>query len=98
MVLREGKQIMLGSFDDLMKQGFNFDDIVKQYRTVTYRTSNYMEEMKAKENRMLKSQMLLLKKSLSNMSEREYVAAITNNSKDKPLSDDESEEAIQIRK
>ena len=42
--------------------------------------------------------MTLLKKSTSKVSERDYVAAITNNSKDKPLSDDESEEAIQIRK
>ena len=98
MVLHEGKLVMFGSFDDLMKQGFNFDDIVKEFRTVTYRTSSYMEELKANQNRKLRSQMSLLKKSTSKVSERDYVAAITNNSKDKPLSDDESEEAIQIRK
>lgn len=98
MVLSDGKQIMYGSFDDLMRQGFNFDDIVKEFGTVTYRNSSYMEELKANQNKKLKSQMSLLKKSTSKVSERDYVAAITNNSKDKPLSDDESEEAMQIRK
>lgn len=40
MVLQDGKQTMLGSFDDLMRQGFNFDDIVKEFRTVTHKTSS----------------------------------------------------------
>ena len=43
---------MFGCFDDLVKQGFNIDEILKQFKTVTYRASIYSEEMKAKESKM----------------------------------------------
>jgi hypothetical protein len=49
LVLKEGKQTMLGSFDEITKQGFNVDEILKQFSKVTQKASIYKEEMKAQE-------------------------------------------------
>ena len=51
MVLRDGKQIMFGKFDEILNQGFNIDEILKQYRMTTHKASLYKEEMKAKESK-----------------------------------------------
>jgi len=49
LVLKEGKQTMLGSFDEITRQGFNVDEILKQFSKVTQKASIYKEEMKAQE-------------------------------------------------
>ena len=40
---------MLGSFDEITRQGFNVDEILKQFSKVTQKASIYKEEMKAQE-------------------------------------------------
>ena len=35
LVLRDGRQGMLGNFDEIMEQGFNVDEILAQYSKVT---------------------------------------------------------------
>ena len=65
MVLRDGKQIMFGKFDEIVKQGFNIDEILKQYRMTTHKASLYKEEMKAKESKKQEKQLRLLRQMTS---------------------------------
>ena len=55
MVLRDGKQAMLGNLEQLIKQGFNVDEILQQYSKVTHRAAIYKEEMKVKESNKQKN-------------------------------------------
>ena len=88
---------MFGQFNEILKQGFNIDEILKQYRTTTHKASIYKEEMKAKESKKQEKQLRLLRQMTSAVSEREYVAAV-NGSGNQKFSDDEDEEGALLRK